>query len=528
MHNPNRDPAGVGIGIEIGLDGISLTSDVGEPTAVKLVKMGALRAFSVGISGAKIVKDARARGGRIVGGQIVEVSLVDRPANPDCAFNLVKMVGANSVWVADESTVEGDVESVVDAVEKSSTEVETEVEPVVEETPAVVDEPEAKTDNETEAVEEEADVDKVEDNGTPAPAPEDQHNDTRVEVERAEQTKADAGAPSEVSPSDSTPDLATPVAADIAVPITAPVVTPVEVTAPVVAESIASWAVRRLHDLACPAYSTMALKEVYPTLEKDGLSSALGQPARGMLYSLLSQEVGEDGGSGVEADDIHEIAKAYNALNEFLASEDREEITEATFALAAREELRKSAKIEDSADPGDAVRTKSGRTFYGEDVPLKSLHDALTSVYPSLCTLDVDKSVTADVTKAATVDVEHLVAERTQEFTTKFEAERLTQENETAELVKAHEAELVKLNEQIEELSKAPQLAVTTSGTQAPSRAVRGVQLNKSIAIEDLQKREQENALGQRILWLKGLAASGNSTDAYVAEEMLTKLGVTD
>jgi uncharacterized protein len=156
------------------------------------------------------------------------------------------------------------------------------------------------------------------------------------------------------------------------------------------------------------------------------------------------------------------------------------------------------------------------------------LHDALTSVYPSLCTLDVDKSVTADVTKAATVDVEHLVAERAQEITSKWSVEKTTMEDETAELVKAHEAELVKLNEQIEELSKAPQLAVTTTGTQAPSRAVRGVQLNKSIAIEDLQKREQENARTQRIDWLKGLAESGNSTDAYVAQEMLTKLGVTD
>ena len=99
MHNPALYPAGVGISLETKADGIYVTGEVVEPTAMRLTQIGALRAFSVGINGAKIVKDARAPGGRIVGGNIVELSLVDRPANPNALFSLTKSdKGGNSVW----------------------------------------------------------------------------------------------------------------------------------------------------------------------------------------------------------------------------------------------------------------------------------------------------------------------------------------------------------------------------------------------------------------------------------------------
>jgi outer membrane biosynthesis protein TonB len=93
QHNPHRDPAGVGLAVDVDRDGDGahwLRALVVEPTAQKLVSKGALRAFSVGIMRPRIVTDAKARGGRIVGGELGEISLVDRPANRNCAFSLVK------------------------------------------------------------------------------------------------------------------------------------------------------------------------------------------------------------------------------------------------------------------------------------------------------------------------------------------------------------------------------------------------------------------------------------------------------
>jgi hypothetical protein len=91
QHNPQRDPAGIGIEAETGPDGSQwVKSLVIEPVAKRLVQKGALRAYSVGIARPVIVRDGSARGGRITGGQIVEISLVDRPANKNCGIQLVK------------------------------------------------------------------------------------------------------------------------------------------------------------------------------------------------------------------------------------------------------------------------------------------------------------------------------------------------------------------------------------------------------------------------------------------------------
>lgn len=94
QHNAQRDPAGVGIETNVGAEGETwVKSLVVEPVAKALVNCGALRAYSVGIARPKIVRDAVARGGRIVDGEIVEISLVDRPANKNCGIQLVKAAG---------------------------------------------------------------------------------------------------------------------------------------------------------------------------------------------------------------------------------------------------------------------------------------------------------------------------------------------------------------------------------------------------------------------------------------------------
>ena len=70
-----------------------VTARVVDPNSVMKVEAGVLRGFSIGIRDPRIAKDKSAPGGRIVDGEIVEVSLVDRPANPSCMLELAKSVG---------------------------------------------------------------------------------------------------------------------------------------------------------------------------------------------------------------------------------------------------------------------------------------------------------------------------------------------------------------------------------------------------------------------------------------------------
>ena len=93
QHNAQRDPAGVGLDVETDASGATWVKGlVIEPIAKKLVAKGALRAYSVGIARPTIERDptGKARGGIITAGELVEISLVDRPANKACGIQLVK------------------------------------------------------------------------------------------------------------------------------------------------------------------------------------------------------------------------------------------------------------------------------------------------------------------------------------------------------------------------------------------------------------------------------------------------------
>lgn len=94
QHNPGRDPAGKGVEIyDDGQGGQWVKSLIVEPVAKELVRKGVLQAYSVGIMRPVIVPDQLARHGRITGGELGELSLVDRPANKGCRFELVKSFG---------------------------------------------------------------------------------------------------------------------------------------------------------------------------------------------------------------------------------------------------------------------------------------------------------------------------------------------------------------------------------------------------------------------------------------------------
>jgi len=95
--------AGVATEYEAKGDGHYITAHVVDPNSVKKVKSKVLKGFSIGIRAPRVVKDNKAIGGRIVDGTIVEVSLVDRPANPSCTLVMAKAIGTEVVQVSEYS-----------------------------------------------------------------------------------------------------------------------------------------------------------------------------------------------------------------------------------------------------------------------------------------------------------------------------------------------------------------------------------------------------------------------------------------
>jgi hypothetical protein len=92
-----------GVGTEISQlpdGGWDLKSLVVDTNSARKVERGVLKGYSIGIRNPKVVKDASAPGGRIVDGQIIEVSLVDRPANPTCQLTLAKALKPGPMTVA--------------------------------------------------------------------------------------------------------------------------------------------------------------------------------------------------------------------------------------------------------------------------------------------------------------------------------------------------------------------------------------------------------------------------------------------
>lgn len=95
--------AGVATDYEAKADGHYISALVVDPISVKKVDSGVLKGFSIGIKNPRVVRDTKAANGRIIDGQIVEVSLVDRPANPNCQLLLAKSVnGEAGVWKVEE------------------------------------------------------------------------------------------------------------------------------------------------------------------------------------------------------------------------------------------------------------------------------------------------------------------------------------------------------------------------------------------------------------------------------------------
>lgn len=95
--------AGVGIETEQQGDDWYVKTLVTDKGTAHKVETGTLKGYSVGIRNARVVKDAKAPGGRIVSGEIVELSLVDRPCNPTAKMAICKSVGGGALRPVDEA-----------------------------------------------------------------------------------------------------------------------------------------------------------------------------------------------------------------------------------------------------------------------------------------------------------------------------------------------------------------------------------------------------------------------------------------
>ena len=105
--------AGVAKEYEAKADGHYIRALVVDPNSVKKVESGVLKGFSIGIKSPRIVRDSKAANGRIVDGSIVEISLVDRPANPSCQLVLAKSVAGESTLVQVEDLIENTNKSII-------------------------------------------------------------------------------------------------------------------------------------------------------------------------------------------------------------------------------------------------------------------------------------------------------------------------------------------------------------------------------------------------------------------------------
>lgn len=105
MHSSNIAPAGKAVKMDVREDGVWVRTHVVEPTAVKLVKEGVYKAYSVGISKPRIIRDPNgvAKNGRVVDGIFSEISLVDFPANPRARFQLAKRASSGEVEIVEKA-----------------------------------------------------------------------------------------------------------------------------------------------------------------------------------------------------------------------------------------------------------------------------------------------------------------------------------------------------------------------------------------------------------------------------------------
>lgn len=153
MHDKKAAGKGLNIQFDDASRSVTFVSKAVARDTIEKLDEGLLTGYSFGVKNdpnnpVRIIKDAGAPKGRIVGGAIIEASYVDRPANEDCVITIAKMAGADLEFT--------------DVIEKAADESSAE-EVVAEEAPAAAEAVEAQSDDAEKA----AEPDLTKDGGVP-------------------------------------------------------------------------------------------------------------------------------------------------------------------------------------------------------------------------------------------------------------------------------------------------------------------------------------------------------------------------
>jgi hypothetical protein len=105
QHNPQR-AVGRAQAVDVQTQpGPYLSARIVDDDAWRKVQAGVYNGFSVGIKAPRIVHDGTAKNGRIVGGKLIEISIVDRPANEAAKFVVLKRAGERAWKLGEEGPV---------------------------------------------------------------------------------------------------------------------------------------------------------------------------------------------------------------------------------------------------------------------------------------------------------------------------------------------------------------------------------------------------------------------------------------
>jgi hypothetical protein len=115
----------VGTALTYKADDHEVSALIVDPITIKKIENRVLKGFSWSARNGKVQVDKAAAGGRIVAGDIYEVSVVDRPANPECLFTIAKADAGGELRVVEDpefvevdTTDKADITD-VDVIEKA-------------------------------------------------------------------------------------------------------------------------------------------------------------------------------------------------------------------------------------------------------------------------------------------------------------------------------------------------------------------------------------------------------------------------
>lgn len=438
MHSTNLPPAGKGVELTEDADGFWLKSRIVEPGAMKLAEEGVYSAYSVGISKPRIMRDKEAKGGRIVGGVISEVSLVDYPANPTCKAMVVKMAADGQLEetgavLAEEPAAETETETETEKAAKPADDDKAKEGDAVdesmddEEAKKILDDPSASADQVDTAAKqlqiEPAETETVEKTvpdaaggnavveGTVEKASSDLSADARREAAKDGKAMPDGSYPTRdkaefekavkaygrAKDKDAVKSYLEKRAKDEGWEASLPDDWKTDGNGDEKKSLEPTFLARAIHDATCPACDLDVVKTATPMIEKNGLAMTLGPQARDLLWQMFLHECEEDGGTGAQIGDLYCLLGQISTLDSYVSSEAYQELFEqmngddGTLAFAALAELHKAPEPEIQKADGRPDAGTSTRVFYTNaareqaNAAMRAVHDSLASAYPDIC-----------------------------------------------------------------------------------------------------------------------------------------------